>query len=675
MFNTPTAKNNNIQAYSNMMTNAMSFMDTDDKIISKLNMGFIADMKDSTALKMKNCSDVAIIEKDGDVKIAFNNKEILDGKKDYLKGIKKENRILTSFLGEKFSKNKNFQKFRSKNKNHKKYFQDNYEKSTTTSSSQSDSNHHYNHHYNHDHNDHYHDDYHNVDYHNRNNNNDDYHNDDNNHYHDGNSDNLHNDDIYNSGPNDYLNSISNKFLPQKRSLNNSKKSVQNLPDSNNSDGNHNFDVTQNSKNGADFKLNFKVSEIDENLNDKNFKDLNNDEKIDENKFNEKFPNKENLKLETKKVKKPKMRKITPWGLKRITKTENWNNSNFNFPVRAGSRVEVYVIDTGIDANHPEFAGRARFGANFIDNSPDVDQNGHGTHVAGIIGSECCGVAKEAKIIGVKVLDQHGTGKISKVIQGIDYVISEHSKKFEEDAYNMLFKKMNSQKKPLVIKGTKIFIRNKNSISLIEDESSFLNDVNQLKESEPQTIINMSVGGFKNKALDFAVEFATNIGIHFAVAAGNDHNDACEYSPSSSKMTMTVGASTIDDKSAFFSNFGSCVDIYAPGVDIVSLWKNNGYRLASGTSMASPHVAGVMALYLDIHNYTPKELYNQIIKDSIDVVDNEAAKSRWPWSLFKKRGYPLVSINNLLKELEEHFKEKKKNENDSADNLTLKRDNN
>lgn len=190
-------------------------------------------------------------------------------------------------------------------------------------------------------------------------------------------------------------------------------------------------------------------------------------------------------------------------------------------------------------------------------------------------------------------------------------------------------------------------KNKNHQSEFLDK---LTNYLKLDFAKPRTVVNMSVGGLKSRALDFAVDYASRIGIHFAVAAGNDHEDACLYSPGSNKSAITVGASTKDDSVAFFSNIGSCVDIFAPGAEIFSTWPNNEFRTASGTSMASPHVAGVMALYLSIKYYDPHELKAKLLKDSLNVVideDNRDMLEFWPLRyLFKREKHPLVSIKSL-----------------------------
>ncbi|KCZ79194.1 hypothetical protein H312_03419 [Anncaliia algerae PRA339] len=295
---------------------------------------------------------------------------------------------------------------------------------------------------------------------------------------------------------------------------------------------------------------------------------------------------EEIFLEEKKISEP-------WNLGRISGTPK-----YIAPKSAGEGVTVYVLDTGIEKDHREFKGRARMGLNLVENSPDTDENGHGTHVSGIIAGETVGVARKSELVGVKVLDKKGFGVISRVILGLDYVIREHAKKLEDFKLNLLLNQRN--------------------------DTFFLRALGQVVENAkyPKTVVNMSVGGLRSKAMEFTIDYANKLGIHFSVAAGNDHDDACEYSPGSSPKVINVGASDMKNKAAFFSNFGICVDVFAPGVDIYSAWIKNTYRINSGTSMASPHVAGVMALFLSEKIYAPDDLFNQIVNDSELVVEPE-----------------------------------------------------
>ncbi|RVD93441.1 subtilisin ase 1 [Tubulinosema ratisbonensis] len=289
-------------------------------------------------------------------------------------------------------------------------------------------------------------------------------------------------------------------------------------------------------------------------------------------------------------KKYNKKKKEPWGLGRISGTEK-----FVYPPSAGEGVDVYVLDTGIEKNHDEFEDRAEFGINLVEDSKNTDENGHGTHVAGTIAGKNVGVAKKARVIGVKVLDKEGLGMISRVILGLDYVIREHSKKLEDYKLKLLFES----------KASSFFLREMNK---------------QIKHTSfPKTVVNMSVGGLKSKAMEYTIQYASSLGIHFSVAAGNDHEDACDFSPGSSKNAITVGASDKKNRVAFFSNYGMCVDLFAPGVEIYSAWPNNSYKKNSGTSMASPHVAGVMALFLGEKNYSPNELVDSILNESEHLV--------------------------------------------------------
>ncbi|WP_329159617.1 S8 family peptidase [Streptomyces sp. NBC_01717] len=243
-----------------------------------------------------------------------------------------------------------------------------------------------------------------------------------------------------------------------------------------------------------------------------------------------------------------------WGLDRIDQTETAGDHAYTYPDSAGEGVTAYVIDTGVRLTHKEFEGRATSGFDAVDNDDSADDgNGHGTHVAGTIAGATFGVAKKAKIVAVRVLDDSGSGTTEQVVAGIDWVTAHH---------------------------------------------------------EGPSVANMSLGGSADPALDAAVQKAIASGVTFAVAAGNESADASEGSPARVPEAITVASSTVDDEQSSFSNYGSVVDIYAPGSDITSSWNDSddATNTISGTSMATPHVVGAAAVYLAGHpDATPAEV--------------------------------------------------------------------
>ncbi|KAJ4320634.1 hypothetical protein N0V94_003282 [Neodidymelliopsis sp. IMI 364377] len=234
-----------------------------------------------------------------------------------------------------------------------------------------------------------------------------------------------------------------------------------------------------------------------------------------------------------------------WGLARISHKAKGSTS-YTYDSTAGANTCVYVIDTGIYTAHPEFEGRATFLANYAGDGSNTDGNGHGTHCAGTVGSKTYGVAKKAKLFAVKVLDASGSGTNSGVIAGINFVA---------------------------------------------------NDSKTRAGCTSGVVGSMSLGGAKSTAVNSAVANAVSAGVFMAVAAGNEAQNAANVSPASEPTAFTVGASDSTDKFASFSNFGSSVDIIAPGVSILSTWLNGGTNTISGTSMATPHVAGLAAYIL------------------------------------------------------------------------------
>ena len=229
-----------------------------------------------------------------------------------------------------------------------------------------------------------------------------------------------------------------------------------------------------------------------------------------------------------------------WGLDRIDQDSLPLDSQYTYDLD-GSGVTAYIIDTGILASHSNFGGRVTSGFDAIgDGNGTSDCNGHGTHVAGTVGSTTYGVAKDVDLVAVRVLDCGGSGSNAGVIAGVDWVASNAS---------------------------------------------------------GPSVANMSLGGGNSTALDNAVNSAINAGITFVVAAGNDNSDACTGSPNRVPAALTIASSTSSDARSSFSNFGSCIDLFAPGSSITSTWSNGGTNTISGTSMASPHVAGAAALYL------------------------------------------------------------------------------
>lgn len=238
-----------------------------------------------------------------------------------------------------------------------------------------------------------------------------------------------------------------------------------------------------------------------------------------------------------------------WGLDRIDQ-ENLPLSGTYSYTSTGAGVRAYIVDTGILDTHVEFTGRMAAGFTAIsDRNGTSDCNGHGTHVAGTVGGTTYGVAKGVTLVPVRVLNCRGSGTNSGVIAGVDWVAA---------------------------------------------------------QSARPAVANMSLGGGVSTALDNAVTNAVNAGITFVVAAGNSNVDACTASPARAAAAITVGATTSTDARASYSNFGNCVDIFAPGSSITSAWyrSNTQTNTISGTSMASPHVAGVAALYLQGGNASP-----------------------------------------------------------------------
>ncbi|MFD7840499.1 S8 family peptidase [Streptomyces sp. NPDC059761] len=232
-----------------------------------------------------------------------------------------------------------------------------------------------------------------------------------------------------------------------------------------------------------------------------------------------------------------------WGLDRIDQHPLPLDNSYTYPDKAGEGVTAYIIDTGVRISHTEFGGRASYGYDAIDNDNTAqDGHGHGTHVAGTVAGNSYGVAKKAKIVGVRVLDNNGSGTTEQVVAGIDWV-TQHAVK--------------------------------------------------------PAVANMSLGGGADPALDTAVRNSIAAGITYAVAAGNESTDASTKSPARVAEAITVGATTNTDAKASYSNYGSILDIFAPGSSITSSWGtgDTATNTISGTSMATPHVVGAAALYL------------------------------------------------------------------------------
>ena len=229
-----------------------------------------------------------------------------------------------------------------------------------------------------------------------------------------------------------------------------------------------------------------------------------------------------------------------WGLDRIDQRDLPLSTTYNY-TPTGSGVRAYIIDTGIRTTHTDFGGRASIGWDGIGDG-STDCNGHGTHVAGTVGSTTYGVAKGVTLIGVRVFGCGNSGSTSTIIAGINWTAQNHIK---------------------------------------------------------PAVANMSLGGGASTAMDDAVRGLINAGVVAVVAAGNENQNACNVSPARVAEAITVGATTSSDARSSFSNWGSCVDLFAPGSSIRSTWytSTTATQLLDGTSMASPHVAGVAALYL------------------------------------------------------------------------------
>ncbi|KAG5640721.1 hypothetical protein DXG03_007430 [Asterophora parasitica] len=277
----------------------------------------------------------------------------------------------------------------------------------------------------------------------------------------------------------------------------------------------------------------------------------------------------------------------PWGLARISQPARLASQDtsaltysYTYDDSAGAGVDVYVVDTGVYTGHSTFGGRARWGATF-GGYPDADGNGHGTHVAGTVGGSQYGVAKAASIIAVKVLSDAGSGAVVDIVDGLQWVASAAA------------------------------------------------------ASGRPSIATLSLGGGASVPLDNAVTSLVNKGIHVTVAAGNDNVDAKSTSPARAAGVNTVGASSIVDARAYFSNYGAVVDVFAPGLNVISSWIGSptATNNISGTSMATPHVAGLVAYLIGLNgNSSPADITALLKSLSVKGV---------------LTGIPRGTVNNLI----------------------------
>ncbi|MEU4565026.1 S8 family peptidase [Micromonospora sp. NPDC023956] len=234
----------------------------------------------------------------------------------------------------------------------------------------------------------------------------------------------------------------------------------------------------------------------------------------------------------------------PWNLDRIDQRTAAPDGGYSY-TGTGHGIPVYVVDSGIRITHTQFGGRASYGYDVVDVDPVADDcTGHGTHTAGVVGGSTYGVAKSARLIAVRVLDCSDTTTLSTVIHGLEWLTDHH-------------------------------VTGQPAVAL------------------------MNVVGVHSTALNSAVQFSISSGISYAVAAGNDNANACSYSPAPVATAIRVGATQPDDTRAGFSNYGTCVDLHAPGVNVLSAWHTGtaASAFASGTSAAAPHVAGAAARVL------------------------------------------------------------------------------
>jgi subtilisin family serine protease len=256
----------------------------------------------------------------------------------------------------------------------------------------------------------------------------------------------------------------------------------------------------------------------------------------------------------------------PWGLDRIDQSALPLSGTYTYPDTAGSGVTAYVIDTGVRITHSQISGRASYGYDAVDGDTTAsDGNGHGTHVATTIAGSTYGVAKKAKIVAVRVLDNAGSGTTAGVIAGIDWVTANHS---------------------------------------------------------GPSVANMSLGGGASSTLDTAVRNSIASGVTYAIAAGNSSANASSYSPARVTEAITVGATTSTDARASYSNYGSALDVFAPGSSITAGWytSDTATNTISGTSMATPHVAGAAAVYLAGHtSATPAQVATALVNGATSNV--------------------------------------------------------
>ena len=267
-----------------------------------------------------------------------------------------------------------------------------------------------------------------------------------------------------------------------------------------------------------------------------------------------------------------------WNLDRLDQHDNVLDNRYN-PAGTGAGVEVYVFDTGVRYSHEEFAGRAAYsGYDAIDKltgsqQEGFDCNGHGTHCSATIGGTKYGVAKEVKLLGVRVLDCQGTGAVSGIVEAMDYVLGERT------------------------------------------------------ELSPRAVFSMSLGVMDSVSLNTASDRAARQGVLVVAAAGNQAGDACRSSPGNAQSSVSVGATDMNDVVESFSNIGECMDVFAPGQMIKSadFVCDDCVAVKSGTSMAAPHVTGYVAILLELHpRLTPKQLKEAVIDNSsVDVVSFQA----------------------------------------------------